>query len=278
MKKILIIVRPSIISSFLLLLISIVFQLPAIAQQQTKKGRWFIKHNAGSLDYISNEYKFLDDGGVVVAQQKERGLRFFSSFSGPDYGDLSFYSTSYDQPDAPKMKNRGFRFFIEPVAGVFIRDNVLVGASVKINVNRNRFTTDSSDQRINTTSLGIGPFVRYYFRGTEKARFFAGLESRYAFTKDRVPNTRTVGADRYRSDNNTDETELFLEPHFGYAWFVGKRWSFELQAGYRYRNSKSENTVKATKNGTMRPGYPVLSETKQKSTAISFSAGVGFSI
>lgn len=278
MKKISIIVSRSVIPSLLLFVTSIVFQSSLTAQQQTKKGRWFIKHNAGSLEYISNEYKLFDGAGVLVTQQKERGLRFSSSFSGPDYGDLGYYNTSYDEPGAPKNRSRGFRISIAPVAGFFIRDNFLVGASVRINVNRNRFTSDNSDQHINTTSLGMGPFVRYYFRGTEKARFFGGLESRYTFTKDRVPSIRAVGADRYRSDNDTDEMELFLEPHLGYAWLAGKRWSFELQTAYRYQSTKSDNTFKSTKNGTMQPGYPVLSETKQRSTAISVSAGIGFSI
>lgn len=266
--------KPSLIILFTLLL----FQSALIAQRQIKKGRWFIKHNAGTVEYLSSEQKLFDDAGVLTLHQKEHGLNFYSSLSGPDYGDLSYNNITYEEPGTPSNKNRGFRISLVPVAGIFIRDNLLIGASVKINVNRIRFTTYNTDQRIHSTSLGIGPFVRYYFRGTEKARFFGGLESRYIFTKDRVPTTRTMGADRYKSNNDTDETELLVEPHVGYAWFVGKRWSFELQAAYRYRTTKSDNIFNSIKNGTVQPGYPIISEQKQKSTAISLNVGVGFSI
>ncbi|HEX2628594.1 MAG TPA: outer membrane beta-barrel protein [Chitinophagaceae bacterium] len=278
MKKNLIIVNRFIIPTLLLLFISIVFQSPMAAQQQTKKGRWFIKHNAGSLEYISSDYRIFDGAGVLANQQKEHGLNFRTSFSATDYGDVYYYNTTYETPGVPSTKNRGFRITLEPVGGIFIKDNLLVGASLRIGMSRYRFLYDKTDQRIRSTTLGLGPFVRYYFRGTEKARFFGGLESRYTFSKDRNPTTTISGGDRYESNDNTDETEFMVQPHVGYAWFVGKRWSFELQSYYQYRRRHSDNIRRSSKNGMMQAGYPVISEEKFKAMAIGLSAGIGFSI
>jgi hypothetical protein len=278
MKKILIIAYRSAIPSFVLFLTVMLFQSPLQAQQQTKKGRWFIKHNAVGFQYKTDEQRVINSAGVLLSLQRQRELGFFTSFSGPDYGDLNADHTTFEEPGKPDAKYRNFNIVLEPVAGVFVQDNFLLGASVRIRAGYSKFNVTSTQQRFRNVSLGLGPFVRYYFGGTDKARFFGGLESRYTFSRDVSVSNSTSGADKFRSDSRNNDTEIILSPHTGYAWFAGKRWSFELQVGYRYRSNTSEEIYTLNKNGTTQPGYPTRREIHSKSSGVILSAGIGLSI
>lgn len=169
---------------------------------------------------------------------------------------------------------------LQPVGGIFINDNLLLGASVFINIEsaKQERSDINAEGKTKTRAVGIGPLVRYYFGGTEKARFFAGLESRYTFTNydDVAITTNAVNTARQAFD--VDWRTLMVNPHVGYAWFAGKRWSFELCADYSYESEKRDNIFSYQVNGVMQTGYPQLSNQDRKTSRISLNAGIGLSI
>ena len=250
----------------------------ATAQQQIMKGRWFISHSIGGFAYTSDHTKIYNGAGVLEDDIKDTRYGFFTSFSGPDYGDIEVSRRNYESNTVDTRINR-FNIVLEPVAGKFINDNLLLGASIYINIDNSKQERKDADVdgKSKKRAIGIGPLVRYYFAGTDKARFFAGLESRYTFTNYDDENLTTTGANTTRQAFDVDWRTLMVNPHAGYAWFVGKHWSIELRADYRYETEDRDQTLAYQVNGVMQTGYPQITRHDRKINRISLNAGIRFS-
>jgi hypothetical protein len=248
-----------------------------IAQQQTKKGRWFIMHSVGGFEHRTEKNKQFNGAGVLQSEDKLTNFGFKSAFTGPNYGNLIVDNLNYVTPMDEVDINR-FAILLTPTAGIFLNDNFLLGASLLINYDHSRREDNDSRNKNNTVGLGLGPLVRYYFGGMEKARFFTGLESRYSFSNTTDKTNGVTGANTYQQEYDFDTKTLIATPHAGYAWFAGKRWSFELHLDYRYEKTRRTTTVTYLVNGVLQTGYPQVTKTEMTVNRISLNAGVGFSI
>ncbi len=74
--------------------------------------------------------------------------------------------------------SRIFSFDLYPAVGFFIADNLAVGGEVDIYFGSNKNNTYNSsgiktnESKTNSVNLGVGPFVRYYFAGDNKSKFY----------------------------------------------------------------------------------------------------------
>jgi hypothetical protein len=261
-------------------LIIILISFSATAQQQTKKGRWFIMHSFGGLMHETEKSKEYNGAGTLVNTAEITEFGFRSNFSGPSYGNLQVIDTRYES-NAQNFDLNQFGITLQPVAGIFINDNFLLGASLYINVDNSKRSDENNNNtvsKVRSNGLGLGPLVRYYFGGTEKRKFFAGVESRYSFQKYRGTSTSVNGADTYLQQQESDNNTLRATPHIGYAWFMGKRWSFELHLDYHYEKITRDSRLSSAVNGVQQTGYPQQSTQKITITRPGFYAGIGFSI
>ncbi|MBB2144213.1 hypothetical protein GM921_01835 [Pedobacter sp. LMG 31464] len=106
-----------------------------------------------------------------------------------------------------------FSLSLSPQAGYFVKDNLAIGAKLGLNVASASGTT--------ATSWGIGPFVRGYFGGTEKSKFFA-------------EGNAGLGGVSY---SGASSTAYNLGATLGYAYFITKNIGLETGLGYGYSNS-----------------------------------------
>ncbi|HEX2628593.1 MAG TPA: hypothetical protein VHM26_06275 [Chitinophagaceae bacterium] len=252
----------------------------AIAQQQTKKGRWLVMHSFGGFEYETEKTKTYNGAGTLTDVTTIKDVGFKSTFAGPNYGQLTVNGIRYESNNDKFNINR-FAITLQPVAGIFIKDNFLLGASVLISVDNGKRTEKDGTDEYSTTrlnSLGLGPIARYYFGTTDKRGFFAGVESRYSFQKYRGKGVRVSGGTTAITLQDADINTLMATPHIGYAKFLGKRWSFELRLNYHYERMTRDNRLSFAIDGVQQTGYPQLNKQKTTTTRPSLYAGVGFSI
>ncbi len=109
---------------------------------------------------------------------------------------------------------------VSPTAGYFFVENFAAGANVN-------FSTSKVGD-INTTSIGVGPFARYYF-GTMNARPFAHADFGVRSTKSKI------GAGQARTESGSN---YFLGG--GLAAFINRNVAIEGLVGYRHTALRDE--------------------------------------
>lgn len=103
-------------------------------------------------------------------------------------GNISITNTKSETSQQGLTSNsetKGFGFAIFPKAGYFITDDLVLGASLSFGVsssksegyNSNGIRT--SESKSSTSYVGLSPFLRYYFKGTDKLRFYGQLQAGY---------------------------------------------------------------------------------------------------
>ncbi len=138
-------------------------------------------------------------------------------------GSISYSSQSYE-----KLEDNTTVFTFNPQAGYFFVDNFYTAISIKYE----RYSMGKS----NSTSLGLGPAIRYYF-DLEKIKPFAGLaysynEQTYSSTNDKIKSTEL----KLTGGINFFVTNYFaLEASINYSFI-----DYTLPSGmYFYDKSKS---------------------------------------
>lgn len=263
----------------LVILFSISIWVPA--QQQVKKGRWFIGHTIGGPAYETTDYKTYNNAGALTGHTRISGVFFNLSFTAPNWGGIS--GNGYQQEDVltgEEIDTKGFSINIQPTAGYFVQDNLMIGASIRISTSGSRtdYTTDNATARANSFGAGIGPLVRYYFGHKTKSKPFVGLESEVFFFSAKQKTSSTIATTTYRNERDQDNKQWKAIPMVGYAWFPGKRWILELQLQYEYNNQKINTTESQFTNNVMNMGYPRKSSAKQTRQSIGVTAGVAFTL
>jgi len=111
-----------------------------------------------------------------------------------------------------------FNISLEPRAAYFIRDNVAVGAQVKLGLT----TQDGSS----VFEYGVAPLIRYYFPegASPTSRWFAeGLVG--------------VGGSHTKNNDKDEPVSLLIGISGGYSHFVSRNVALEAALGYTYNKS-----------------------------------------
>jgi len=137
--------------------------------------------------------------GFASAQTEKGGWMVGASVANLNYG----------------LTDKDFSLDLTPQAGYFISDNVALGGQLLLSVY-------SPKDGESLTSWGIAPFVRGYFGGTEKGKFFG---------------QGNVGVAGSSFDDETT-TAFALGATAGYAYFITRNVSLETGLGYSYSKAK----------------------------------------
>jgi long-subunit fatty acid transport protein len=149
-------------------------------------------------------------------------------------GDASFTSsTTSSNGNETKLT----QISINPTVGYFIIDNLVVGASLPMSYAKSKFSLTQFDSK--TTSLTLGPLVRYYIP-VGKVAFFA--EGIYAFgiIDTEWPIFDPIMGSIVVMNNNGKDKKLSLG--IGTTYFVNESVGIEVGLFYTHRKTEYENS------------------------------------
>lgn len=163
------------------------------------------------------------------------------------------------QKDTPSDANRFTYnvFSIDSKVGYFLFSRFCVGVSVPFSTSKSQSVTTSGTQTLTgnfrMNSLGVGPFVRYYY--PLKQKLFAVGEASYAWTSYHSDNSSESfdGVQYVRSVNKSNDTQKLYQLGAGLSYFANRNVGVELLASYR----KYEVAEIHTKNFQLRIGLQI---------------------
>ena len=171
-----------------------------------------------------------------------------TSFSYINYGSdlmsLGFSTIKYKanllasvDPDVTKVTTLN----LLPKFGYFIINNLAVGLNMYIGTSTDK---PKSGGKFNTTSFGLGPFIRYYISGSKVMPFFE-ISSLFGSETNKYE-------DPYSSSSNKNSLSSF-GGGAGLAVKLGDKVTFDMMAGYnstsekaKENNPNDERTVQGT--------------------------------
>ena len=209
------------------------------------------------------------------------GNIFFNSGNG-DQKVISIGSLSYTTSN--------FGVSISPSAGWFMSEKTAVGASLNINPTSQKTTYESNGatfqkDKVKSFNIGIGGFVRNYFRGSGSFLPFGqfGLNAGISNSSSNGFFYGGSGSSIYKDTYDGKSTGGFFinsSLNLGLTKMVGEITGLDIFAGYNF--SYNKNTYKTTRlhdegnNGSVETRGE--SETETSFTNHGFVLGVGFQV
>lgn len=185
--------------------------------------------------------------GTSTVAQTEKGARFI----GANLGNLS-YATAKQQPTR-------YSVALYPTAGVFVANNVLLGAALGIAHERYKIKNVSGFTGYSAWEYGLTPFVRLYLPGAGAHRFFGQLQagvSRYTYRENLY--RPSIGGP---NDVRSTDTYGMAAAALGYNYFLTPGAALEVTAGYTRNFTDTYNVSKGEFN--IRAGFSVFLSSKQ---------------
>ncbi len=134
----------------------------------------------------------LEKGKIIAGVTSTMAL---GGSEGSELFGLGFGSTKYKYgSDAPETHYKSFTYNILPKGGYFIMDNLAAGLEIALTGYRETDVDDDDVEKV--TTIGIGPFVRYYYP----------LESIYPFAEAEV----LFGSHKDSWGDYEDKSPMFL--------------------------------------------------------------------
>lgn len=143
---------------------------------------------------------------------------------GAQVGNFSYASSG---PDA--FRSHSFSASLSPSAGYFVARNLVVGVAVPVSYfnYRSSFSQPNTPgTTINSTQVGLSPFVRLYF-GDSKLRPFVDATAGVTRLWYTTTNLNTI--DRSESTSN----QLNYSGSVGLAYFINNTVSLDAALGYQ---------------------------------------------
>lgn len=123
---------------------------------------------------------------------------------------------------------------ISPSVGYFVANNLVVGTGIPFSYSKNHYRNPNGDVHNRNTSVGLSPFVQYYF-GTAKLKPYIGLSYSYQKSDQRTEQD-------YQTLKSAGFTSS-VTPTVGVAYFINR--SVALNAGLNYVLSRFRNDTPA---------------------------------
>ncbi len=157
--------------------------------------------------------------GATLQAQTTKGTRLL----GLSGGDFTFERSHLE---------KRFSGTLIPAAGVFVADNLAVGASVPFGYSRFKITlADGVTSR--NLSLGLLPWLRYYLPSESRHRVFGELSVGGVFNSERVEGG--IAGDMYSDSNVKFQASAGL----GYSYFITPTVGLESLLAYRINGATS---------------------------------------
>jgi hypothetical protein len=132
------------------------------------------------------------------------------------YGSYKVFDPDNGQYYYQNSDQESVSFSFGPLFGYFIIDGLEIGISHSYSYNQQKY----SNYKGITNSIGIDPFIKYYFNNG----FFTGLESGYNYSI-----SKQQGFDYRRK-----YSYLSINPSIGYAIFINSKVSIEPSLEYSF--------------------------------------------
>lgn len=185
----------------------LVISIPKTLKAQTQKGSWFAEGNLGNVNLSNNK-------------------------------DESTFGSNFW-----KSENKGYFISLYPRIGYYINDNLVLGTTLNFNYQSNKYKfywnngVKSYDGIRYGSSIGLSPFLRYYFTKNSNNRFYGQLGG-------------GINIDMYRNDEGTTFYEtgdisgtyknssngqgVTGEALIGFNHFFNNNVAFNSSIGYNY--------------------------------------------
>lgn len=215
----------------------LIISTPKSLKSQTQKGNWLVEGNLGNINLSNDKNEFTSGTNKYKSEDRIRNVSLF------------------------------------PRVGYFINDNFLLGTTVNFRYQSNRYTSysdnsiKSGDGVARNGSLGLSPFVRYYFTQNPKNRLYGQLGGGIdiAIIGNNESTSYRDNGDKFGTNKTTSEGQnISGEALFGLNHFFTNNVALNLSIGYNYSKRSQNTTYNSTYyDGTARDPF------KTKSTTIT---------
>ncbi len=173
--------------------------------------------------------------------QTEKGKKFIG-------GQFSLYGNNNSTlDDVNKNTDNSFTFRLIPNIGYFVKDNLAIGGNLYISVS-NQDQTHSfingnlppTTSKINSSTYGIGGFVRHYNKITESFHFFINGRIAYNYGMEKTSYSSSSNS----TDIKTNTYGLSVAP--GLVYFATPKLGIEMSYGSLYYNFSTQKETNST--------------------------------
>jgi hypothetical protein len=143
-----------------------------------------------------------------------------------------------------------FSISLSPDVGIFLADNIALGASVQLSY--------SSGDHFTNSSLGLYPFFRYYFGGSETNKAFGQINAGFGHQWSKSTSS---GFENKNSYNNTN-----VGIGVGMVHFITEQVGLEALLAYNHYSNNSGSNISSSSKGylTLNVGFQIYLPAKGK--------------
>jgi outer membrane protein W len=205
-------------------------------------------------------------------------------------GNISFNKADYQTTNATassKQADRSFSTVLNPTVGYFIGNHLVVGGSLAVGYQHFRSKAYAGTGKLSTdyqsasTSLGAGPFIRYYFAGNKQLRWYGQVKAAYntILSNKNETNYYNAAGDLYQKQlTNYPDNLHGLSAHglLGFNYFLSTAIALNSSIGYYYSKLNVSQTYTSILIASNTSTTSPATSTAQKSG--SFAWNIGFSM
>ncbi|MGB0199202.1 MAG: outer membrane protein [Flavobacteriaceae bacterium] len=172
--------------------------------------------------------------GLISFAQTEKGKFLVGASTRLNAGVIE-HSSVVDNVSI--LEERITRFSVNPYAGYFIRDNLVLGSELVVSLTNSEYYDYESE--LKETTLSFSLFIRHYF-GTKKIKPFLHAGGGIGSYKEKYTSTY--------SDDESTLTIFNYSVRAGVGFFLNDNTSINLELGYGRLSTKTEDDSKAIQN------------------------------
>lgn len=203
---------------------------------QIKKGNWLVEGNLGNISILNNKNEF--GSGVITS----------------------------------KSENQGYYISLYPRIGYFLNNNLVLGTTLNFSYRSSKnilYWTNgvkAIDAVSNGGSIGLSPFLRYYFTTNSKNRFYGQLGGGMDIDMFQNYESNTYNETGEKSEsykNPSNGQDISGEALIGFNHFFTDHVAFNSSLGYNFSQRTQYNIYSSINNGitTTQPEAKSISTT-----------------
>lgn len=203
----------------------------------------------------------------LTSAQLSKGNWLFEGNMGNIYfGNTDSKNVSETFESESTSKN--FSFDIYPRAGYFITNNLVLGSTLGFGFSSgdsestNLANIKTSESKYSSSYISLSPFIRYYFPGKDKLRFYgqigSGLDYTFSNKSEGKSYNGTTGIlnSSYSYDYPKKYNTFFANGLIGLNYFVSNSTAINSSIGYYYSKGKQSSKYTSTDNLGNTTVYP----------------------
>lgn len=203
---------------------------------QTKKANWLAEGNLGNINLSNSKNE-------------------------------SIYGTN-----TSKSENKGYYISLYPRIGYFLNDNIVLGTTLNFSYQSHKYKSywnngvKSYDGVYKGSSIGLSPFLRYFFTKNSKNRLYGQLGGGMnidIFRNDEATTFYDTGDKSGNYKNPSKGQVISGEALIGFNHFFTDNVAFNSSIGYNY-NKRTQKTISSSTYGGINNA-----QQETKSTAIT---------